>query len=624
MPLENTLHLSIQQELDELMKTCDGDQCERDEVRKYLDLSYGRVLRNSLDAKNDEDQCFEDKNIFHSIVRDTITKDRKRQKVRHVIDWIVASVRNKEAWLKNVDDLGRPKKLLKFSTLEDIVKEADKAMLKASQKLRGVRIIDGDEQLEMELEDGCYVVRLLTPAALDRESGFMQHCIGQGGYDSRLEDDNYRYWSLRDPFGKPHVTIEARKEDHSDAMKAKQISGKQNAFPVEKYALMLGPFFARHKVDISLYEGRYGFNILGADGTFLDKRNLPTGFVTAGGLNIENNVGSNSAENDKIDVCFPTALHVRGDLTIHNCNLQNLPCDITIDGNMVVVGSDNIHIPKSITIRGNLSIIKSENVCIEDGVEIGGDFMLAGITSMKSLPAEMKIGGGLYLDSTPFENIPLGVEFLGALHVMDTPITNLPKDRISYESLSVRNTKITEFPAKLEIRREFSIECMKDTLIRGPREIVQTGDYIDVRYMAVKVDVVPLMPNLQLVDAEIEELPADFIIDGDISILDCQIKKMPNKLVADNIHLLGKFPAMPAEVTARKLLSLTCTPWEGLPEGTKYDVKCLHLEGINLPELHSDIEDETKVILFIEGSNSAETTARDLRTRIQQTGPIAA
>lgn len=126
--------------------------------------------------------------------------------IRHVADWLKAAVVNDAGWLRNVDEHGRPRKLLKFGTMESLLKEADKAMRIEAQKLRG-KLGDGDEVLYAELSDGLHLVRLLTPAALDRESGEMQHCIGNGGYDDLVEDGDHLFLSLRDRHGKAHATL---------------------------------------------------------------------------------------------------------------------------------------------------------------------------------------------------------------------------------------------------------------------------------------------------------------------------------------------------------------------------------------------------------------------------------
>ncbi len=155
--------------------------------RLGLLLSYcvGRLMLRTAKAGGD----------WREIARD--------EELRHIADWLKAAIVNENAWLKNVDEWGRPKKLLKFSSIEDIIKEADKAMLKATQRLGSVKLVEGDEELYAHLEDGSYLVRLKTPAALDRESAQMQHCIGNGSYDDELDKPDNLYLSLRDKHGKP-------------------------------------------------------------------------------------------------------------------------------------------------------------------------------------------------------------------------------------------------------------------------------------------------------------------------------------------------------------------------------------------------------------------------------------
>jgi alpha-L-fucosidase len=130
------------------------------DVRRLLDLSVGRVLRAA--GKRGEEYRPD------------------QQKAAHVADWLRASVVRKEAWLANVDDLKRPRKLLKFSRFEDIVKEADKAM-RAANARDGVSSSGDGQTLYRDLENGYRFVQLHTREALQRESSRMGHCVGNGG-----------------------------------------------------------------------------------------------------------------------------------------------------------------------------------------------------------------------------------------------------------------------------------------------------------------------------------------------------------------------------------------------------------------------------------------------------------
>lgn len=49
-------------------------------------------------------------------------------------------------------------------------------------------------------------VKVLSADALNREGALMRHCVGS--YAQAVQDDDLQIWSLRDPEGKPHMTIE--------------------------------------------------------------------------------------------------------------------------------------------------------------------------------------------------------------------------------------------------------------------------------------------------------------------------------------------------------------------------------------------------------------------------------
>lgn len=149
--------------------------------------------------------------------------------LEHVVDWLVSAEIEDADWLNNVDDLGRPKKLMKFGSIEAICKEADKQMLR---KLTGSQSGTlGVQDVEPFADDGgdCYLVRLKTPAALKIESYKMRHCVGHGAYDAHLERDEYLLLSLRDRQGQPHMTIEL------DGGIALQARGKANSVPKDRY-----------------------------------------------------------------------------------------------------------------------------------------------------------------------------------------------------------------------------------------------------------------------------------------------------------------------------------------------------------------------------------------------------
>lgn len=237
------------------------------------------------------------------------------EKFRHIADWLRAALANNEPWLDHVDDLGRPKKLTKFGTIDRLTQEADKAMLKAAQRLSTVKLIEGDEELFEELGDGFYLVRLMTPAALDRESAEMQHCIGNGGYDDNLQRRGFLYLSLRDGAGKAHATLEIE-----DGMLV-QLQGKQNRRPIQAYVDPLIPFIRNEGYSVAISASRLGY-VIDIPGDWHNIHHLPKGLEVSGNLNL----GESSVN------VLPEGLKVGGNLYVHNTQIRHLPEDMKLYG----------------------------------------------------------------------------------------------------------------------------------------------------------------------------------------------------------------------------------------------------------------------------------------------------
>lgn len=150
--------------------------------------------------------------------------------VLHVADWLIAARQTSAPWLQNVDGRGEPRKLLKCASLEQLVREADKGFRNQRRDpLRAdaaISQLSPDDEAEIaDLGADHVLVELLTPRALDVEGARMNHCIGQGSYDSRLGDAAFRYLSVRDPKGVPLATLELRENV------VRQFRGRANSDP---------------------------------------------------------------------------------------------------------------------------------------------------------------------------------------------------------------------------------------------------------------------------------------------------------------------------------------------------------------------------------------------------------
>lgn len=120
---------------------------------------------------------------------------------------------------------------------ETAVKEGNKLMRQGIKKQHLETIPDqGKAETIFRCTEGFSWINL--PAeALEAESNYMGHCVGQkrwGYYDAVLEK-RMEIWSLRDPGGHPHVTIQYTPQ----GKRIDQIKGKENKGVVERYAKYL-------------------------------------------------------------------------------------------------------------------------------------------------------------------------------------------------------------------------------------------------------------------------------------------------------------------------------------------------------------------------------------------------
>lgn len=372
----------------------------------------------------------------------------EEHRLRHVVDWLVSAVAANDPWLARTDTRDRPLKLLKMHSVDQLFAEAEKAFVKKLQNISTAPSLADDERLEMELDDGYRIVRMLSPQALDRESSEMQHCVGLGSYDRHLSSGYLALYSLRDRFNKPHATLEIDTERAT----LLQLRGKQNAMPVARYLHLLAPFIAEQKLDGREME-RVGFvidvddivhhvtsipdgttfgqsvRLSPPDGDDADIR-VPIGMTVHGDLEVDglfhavlskagvvngNVIGRNfivaettiSPEfrfNGGLDLegClitgFPENLHVRGNLILKGTTLcQKLSSGLVVEGDLDITDSNIAELPDDIVVKGSLKATNSNLVALPQGLSVGGGMFLGGSKSLREIPAMVSVGGNLML-----------------------------------------------------------------------------------------------------------------------------------------------------------------------------------------------------------------------------------
>lgn len=217
------------------------------------------------------------------------------QKISHIRDWILGSIVQGASWIEHQDEDGRPLKLKKIGSVAQAMKEADKAIDRQNQMYAqdGMQSVSFQYELDhddvaivQEFNDGYCWVKILTFVAAAREAFFMQHCVGNGAYehyfDEGISNLTTSIYSLRDASNKPHVTMQV--DDKS--LKVRQCVGKQNKPPLSKYAERIISFIELFEIDQTDFVDRNGFVF--HNGEVVELNNLPDDFVIEGDLYIKN------------------------------------------------------------------------------------------------------------------------------------------------------------------------------------------------------------------------------------------------------------------------------------------------------------------------------------------------
>lgn len=525
--MTETAHIQNQQLVADMINDIAGRTMGGDAGRLASLLVYclGRVLIKNAKANGE-----------------TLGKLPLEDRYLHIADWLLAAVRNAEPWLEDLDDKGRPKKLMKFSSVDGIVKEADKSMRKFAQRQRNIKLAEGDEELAAELADGWYVVRLLTPESLDRESGQMQHCIGQGGYDGRLANRNFAYYSLRDPAGHPHATIEV----NTSEKRTLQFQGKQNDEPLPEYIDRALEFMKAADIRVSKLSATSRW-VFDTDFKRHDVSNLPDGVALAGPVEV--------AYHEKI--AFPRKVTVIGDFKITVCDVTAMPEELTVSGKYTVRDAVLRTIPKTLTMLGESKIVFAmvdEAKVAEKVVGVGRlvyadcdmAFVPEGLNGESSVLFDKCRGfsgtehlSSLYrlqvtectempitragfttrnldVSSTPCQIFSSQINFEGDVTMRDCGLVRLPENLEVRGSLDVSRNPLNRIPPSIRVGGELIISRTSVQVI--PREIGTVlslkADHTPLR----SLDGVSVKTHLDVKSSKVEEIPDGFRIDGNLNM----------------------------------------------------------------------------------------------------------
>lgn len=502
--------------MDELTKKVIADRLSGlsgdEAVLRLLALCLGRVYLNMHRRGN----------------HDYLAPDREK----HIADWLAAAVLSRERWLSVTDERGRAKKLMKFGTAAAIVAEADKAMIKFAQRSRAVRLAEGDEALELELADGWYAVKLLTPAALDRESGQMQHCIGQGGYDRALAKGTSTFLSLRDPVGKAHATLEIVR----DGNRLAQLQGKQNRTPEQRYIRLLAPLFRKRELRFSQI-GHSDRLLFDADYNVHDVTRLPDGLTFDGDVTLSNVNG----------IDFPENLRVNGNLYLSGCHDMRLPSCLEVGEHLTIRNARRVRKGGTIKVAGTVYLDGSEVPELADRL-VADCLRVTGCDPMR-LPGKLELARDLAIRKTDVRDIAI-TALLGALDIEYSDVGELPEG-LSVGSLRLKETDIRKLPENLTVLNNV-------TLIAGSITTLPAG-------------MTDIDGTLDISGSRIERLPAGMRIRGSLVATNSSLTELPAGLeVERNLRVAGtRITALPAGLAVNETLDISGTGIEALPDGLR-------------------------------------------------------
>ncbi|MBY3433582.1 hypothetical protein HFN89_05415 [Rhizobium laguerreae] len=389
----------LHERVDSWLRGIAGD----DDVFQLLRLCFGRVILN--------------RNI------DDFTK--LSAEVSSGCRWLRRSIEMKSGWLHRVDHLGRPKKLMKFSDLDGIMKEIRKSYGKEAQFFAQTSAAEDDEEWFADLDDRFHLVKLKSRQALLREGGVLQNCLGDGGYDKSLALGEYQYLVLRDDRRRSHAIAQI-----GDGNLVYEFLGKQNAVPKDKYLLPFVKFVTEREWPI-VNRWHRGFVI-----------------DDCGYIHLTRSV--------------PESLCLRGHLWFHECKDVDLPNGLTVSGHVDIRGTSIASSGDTLNAR-SLAVEDSSGPALAFHIVVHQRLELTQDAVFPSICDTLVVGGSFIM--------------AGNHHVKTMP----DYMRVS-DNLQAKGTGFTQFGGDTQIKGVVSIspDCVNEFLIDTDRNLVFPGDIVEI------------------------------------------------------------------------------------------------------------------------------------------------
>jgi hypothetical protein len=397
-----------------------------------------------------------------------------------VVDWLAASLAARADWTGVLDRMQRPKKLMRFSSVDQIVHEAERSLVASAQADLADAVDRGLERRAARFDDGHTLV--LTDLA---QGGDLEHLV------------------LRDRFGRTAATVEIDTAEQ----RVRQLAGVFGGRPSIAEMEMLVSYFRERGVRLSQVSA-HDSEVYDAALVKHDVRALPDGVVIDGDLEVYLTSG----------VRFPPRMTVMGSMRVVNSMVDTAPSSLVVSGDLVVEGgvfSPGLLSHGIIAVSGNATIrdvIGLRGIASE--ASIGGHLDVRG-TAIERLPPRIEIGTDVRLDDTSVVDLG-GLRHARLLRVRGGKLRELP-DRLELTKLIVEDTPLVCLPPRLTVTKDLSL---RETLVTSLPEGLFVGGDLDI----TRSPIVELPAGLTVkgefiaVGTDFTFIPAGFSVGGGINL----------------------------------------------------------------------------------------------------------
>ncbi|MCZ7862822.1 PcfJ domain-containing protein [Agrobacterium salinitolerans] len=459
------------------------------EYRQHLEgLALRTQARSGRDIKRLLEQC-----LLPAMLRDaerSSSADRPPERflpgeLDHVADWLVSAVTADLKWLRNMDGEGIPRKFSKLSSVADVRAEANRGLDRLLRETASKPVVEGEEETVAVLDNGYSLVSLRSPAALDRESKEMQHCVGLGGYDEGVAEGALAILSLRDRKGKAHVTMELRVDERLVV----QVKGKQNRFPMQRYFDILIPWITEQGYEISEQE---------LAGGYFKQRGGPIRHISelSEDEELDGDLTLRFDGDEDIDVALPPGLRITGSLAVRAEYAS---------GKRVVFASDTF-VRNEVRTTGAV-VVGMENVTSTSMRFIGGE--------VAPVPDGTRIPGEVYLSKVNIGDLLERAVFEQGVEIVDNERVTVPKSASVRGELKISGAKLVTVKPGVTLTGDLSVTGgMDDCVLTVGQNVSMSGAFCISNCDVILSEALRVDGNLQVQFSTLDTLPSNLAVGG--------------------------------------------------------------------------------------------------------------